>query len=167
MQGVQKLLAMDRSLEKTNMRLLYEKSISYRGHLIIPFRFVTAPRFREEPLYSYVLLSEMGHDGHFHQAENPGGLCKDSPEGIVAVAQEYLEAHGASNAQTDYFKHRYTYRENLIIIFEMAGKYFYDHYPPDTLNNIAAPKIFTSQQDCIAWIKEGMDRIHVNQEVER
>jgi len=149
------------------MRLLYEKSISYRGHLIIPFRFMTASRFREEPLYSYVLLSELGLEGHLHQAENPGGLCTDSPEGIVAIAREYLDAHSASNPKTDYFKNRYTYRNNLIIIFDMGRKYFYDHYPSDKLHNIAAPKIFTSEQNCIDWIKDGMDRIHVDQEVER
>jgi hypothetical protein len=153
------------------MRLLYEKSISYRGHLIIPFRFATASRLREEPLYSYVLLSESGFEGQLHQAENPGGLCTDSPEGIVAIAQEYLDAHSPINArtnpETDYFKNRYTYRDSLIIIFDMGRKYFYDHYPPDKLHNIAAPKIFTSEQDCIDWIKDGMDRIHVDQEVER
>jgi hypothetical protein len=148
------------------MRWLYEKSISYRGHLIIPFRFMAAPRLREQPLYSYVLLSELGDDGRLHQAENPGGLCTDSPEGIGAIAQEYLDNHVAGNPKTDHFKNRYTYRDSLIIIFEMAGKYFYDHYPPDTLNNIAAPKIFTSEQACIDWVKEGMDRIHVDQQVE-
>ena len=149
------------------MRLLYEKSISYRGHLIIPFRFATASHVREEPLYSYVLLSELGLEGPLHQAENPGGLCTDSPPRIETIAQEYLDTHVASNPKTDYFKNRYIYRDNLIIIFEMGGKYFYDHYPPSELHNIAAPKIFTSEQDCIDWIKDGMDRIHVDQKVER
>lgn len=156
------------------MRLLYEKSISYRGYLIIPFRFVTALRFCAQPLYSYILLSELGHEGHLHKAENPGGLCTDSPEGVVAIAQEYLVTHlpidssySRTNPKTDYFKNRYAYRDNLIIIFEMGGKYFYDHYPPDNLHNIAAPKIFTSEQDCIDWIKDGMDRIHVDQKVQR
>jgi hypothetical protein len=156
------------------MRLLYEKSISYRGHLIIPFRFMTVSRLREEPLYSYVLLSELGLEGSLHQVENPGGLCTNSPEGVVAIAQAYLDTHlpinagnAGTNPKTDYFKNRYTYRDNLIIIFAMGGKYFYDHYPPDKLHNIAAPKLFTSEQDCIDWIKDGMDRIHVDQEVER
>jgi hypothetical protein len=156
------------------MRLLYEKSISHRGHLIIPFRFTTASRFREEPLYSYVLLSELGLEDPLHRAENPGGLCTDSPEGIGTIAQEYLDTHSSidagnpeTNSKTDYFKNRYTYRDNLIVILEMGSKYFYDHYPPDKLHNIAAPKIFTSAQDCIDWIKEGMDRLHVDQEAER
>jgi hypothetical protein len=155
------------------MRLLYEKSISYRGHLIIPFRFATASRFGEQPLYSYVLLSELGSEGQLHQAENPGGLCTDSPEGTVAIAQKYLETHvplqterSGIRLKIDYFQNRYTYRDNLIIIFGVGGKYFYDHYPPDTLHNIAAPKIFTSAQDCMDWIKDGMDAIHVDQEVE-
>jgi hypothetical protein len=148
------------------MRLLYEKSISYRGHLIIPFRFSTLSTVREQPLHSYVLLSELGMEGRFHQVENPGGLCTDSVEGIVSIAKKYLDSHSAINSKTDYFKNRYTYRDNLIIIFGMAGKYFYDHYPPHDLNNIAAPRIFTSEQDCIDWIKVGMDLIHADQEQE-
>jgi hypothetical protein len=148
------------------MRLLYEKSISYRGHLIIPFRFSTVSLMRDKLIYSYVLLSELGLEGRFHQVENPGGLCTDSLEGIVTIAKRYLDTHSATDSETDYFKNRYTYRDNLIIIFEMAGKYFYDHYPDHGLDNIAAPKIFIREQDCIDWIKKGMDRIHVDQEQE-
>lgn len=38
-------------------RLLYEKSVSYKGYLIIPFVFGIA---NSQSIYSYKLLSELG-----------------------------------------------------------------------------------------------------------
>ncbi|HCF29927.1 MAG TPA: hypothetical protein DEV81_22615, partial [Cyanobacteria bacterium UBA11049] len=67
----------------------------------------------------------------------------------------------------DSFKSRYTYRNNLIIILEISGKYFYDHYPPDNLNNIAAPRIFSSEAECINWIKQGLERSRQDRVVEK
>ncbi|MEB3337392.1 MAG: hypothetical protein VKJ46_08025 [Leptolyngbyaceae bacterium] len=136
-------------------RLLYEKSVSYRGCLIIPFILGTAIR---EAIYSYRLLSEAGHQHELHKAENPAGICSSSVAGVIAIAQEHLDRASLNPSEVDHFKNRYTYRDNLIIVVQVAGKFFYDHYPPDQLNNIAAPKLFTSEQACIDWIKEGLDR---------
>jgi hypothetical protein len=51
----------------------------------------------------------------------------------------------------------------LIIVFKEGGKYFYDHYPPELLNNIAAPKLFTSEYECLNWIQQGLDGRHTRQ----
>jgi hypothetical protein len=53
-----------------------------------------------------------------------------------------------------------SYRGNLIIVHQEAGKYFYDHYKPESLTNLAAPKIFQSEVECLNWIKAGLDRSH-------
>jgi hypothetical protein len=53
----------------------------------------------------------------------------------------------------------------LIIVYQLANKYFYDHYKPENLNNVAAPKIFETEQECINWIKEGLDKSQINQQV--
>lgn len=136
-------------------RLLYESSVSYKGHLIIPFVFGI---FDGQTIYSYKLLSEQGHKGKLHKLENPAGICSSSVEGIIDVAKEYLDSNSDILNSRDNFKRRYTYRDNLIIIYQVSGKYFYDHYSPDNLNNIAAPRIFTSEIECINWIKQGLDR---------
>ncbi|HEY9297861.1 MAG TPA: hypothetical protein VIQ31_16170, partial [Phormidium sp.] len=68
-------------------------------------------------------------------------------------------------SQNDYFKNRYIYQDNLIIVYQLASKYFYDHYKSDNLNNVAAPKIFGTEQECITWIKEGLDKSQINQQV--
>ncbi|MGF1496238.1 MAG: hypothetical protein ACFB8W_05365 [Elainellaceae cyanobacterium] len=146
-------------------RLLYEKSVIRRGHLVIPFVYGAISR---HTLYSYRLLSEWGHKGKLHKAENPGRVFSESVEGIIDIATEYLEQWGDEDThlkqrfgiQTDYFKHRYTYRNNLIIIFHANHKYFYDHYPPHALTNIAAPKIFASEHHCLNWIRDGLDQKH-------
>ena len=135
-------------------RLLYEKSVSYKGHLIIPFVFAIADA---NPIYSYTLLSELGHPGKFHKSENPAGNYSGSIEGIIDVAKSHLDVNSDVVSSSDNFKCRYTYRHNLIIIYEVAGKYFYDHYKPDSLNNVAAPKIFKSETECINWLKQGLD----------
>ena len=145
-------------------RLLYEKSVSYKGHLIIPFVFGMADG---ESIYSYKLLSELGHKGKFHKSENPSGIYSDSSDSIIDIAKEHLDKNLDIGTSVDYFKCRYTYRDNLIVIHEGAGKYFYDHYKPEELNNVAAPKLFKSESDCISWIKQGLDRSHKGEEAEK
>jgi hypothetical protein len=130
-------------------RLLYEKSIYYLGYLMIPFHF---RRLDNRQLYSYKLLSDRGWKGKFHKTENPAGLYCDSIEATIDIAREHLDIHSDSSSREDLFQDRYIYRNNLFIIYEEVGKCFYDHYPPENLNNIAAPKIFTSKVECIAWI---------------
>ncbi|HEY9903745.1 MAG TPA: hypothetical protein V6D43_15195 [Candidatus Sericytochromatia bacterium] len=145
-------------------RLLYEKSVSYKGHLIIPFVLVTAD---SESIYSYRLLSELAHKGKFHKSDNPATLYMSSIEDIIAVAKEHLDKNSDIVSKEDYFKCRYTYRHNLIIIYQGAGKYFYDHYKPEALNNVAAPKLFNSELDCISWIKQGLNRSNLGKKRKR
>lgn len=142
-------------------RFLYEKSISRDGHLIIPF---VDRVLNGESLYSYRLLSEWGHKGALHKAENPGAIFSMSIDGILEIATEYLACCDESlkypatpylPSTVDYFRNRYTYCHHLFILFKANRKYFYDHYPPDELRNIAAPKIFTSERDCLAFIRKG------------
>ncbi|MBD2042452.1 hypothetical protein H6F56_17540 [Microcoleus sp. FACHB-672] len=136
-------------------RLLYENSVSYQGHLIIPFIFGVADGLG---IYSYTLLSELGYKGQFHKFQNPAGIYSDSIESIIDVAKEHLETNSDVKSNIDIFKFRYTYQDNLIIVYQLADKYFYDHYKPDSLNNVAAPKIFATESECIHWIKQGLDR---------
>lgn len=136
-------------------RLLYENSVSYKGHLIIPFVFAIVDN---KSIYSYKLLSELGHKGNLHKLENPVGICASGIVEIIDIAKEYLDKNSNIVNSGDNFKNRYTYRNNLIIIHEISGKYFYDHYSPDNLNNIAAPRIFSSEAECVNWIKEGLLR---------
>jgi hypothetical protein len=143
-------------------RLFYEKSVCYKGHLIIPFVF---SRINSQSIYSYKLLSELGRKGKFHKAENPAGIYSSNLDEIISIAIEHLDREGDAIENFDLFKIRYTYRDNLIIIAHVSGKYFYDHYPPDALNNIAAPKVFRSELECIKWVKQGLDRSHSNQSV--
>jgi len=112
--------------------LLYDKSVSYKGHLIIPFVFGIAD---SQCIYSYQLLSELGHKGKFHKSENSVSLYSNTVEGIVAIAKEHLDENSAAVSRDDYFQRRYTYRNNLIIVYELSGKYFYDHYNPGNFNN--------------------------------
>jgi len=136
-------------------RLLYEKSVSHKGYLIIPF---VLQKDNNQSIYSYKLLSELGYKNKLHKADNPGGIYANKLELIIDIAKKYLEEYADILSKVDYFKHRYTYRNDLIIIYEEASKYFYDHYKPYSLDNIAAPKIFCSEQDCINWVKAGLDR---------
>lgn len=145
-------------------RLLYEKSVSYRGHLIIPFVF---GKVDGQFIYSYQLLSELGYRGKFHKAENPAKIYSHRIQGIVEIAREYLDVHSDAIGAVDYFQHRYTYRGNLIIVHQEAGKYFYDHYKPESLTNLAAPKIFQSEVECLNWIKIGLDRSHASRVAKR
>ena len=141
-------------------RLIYEKSVSYKGYLIIPFVFGKADNYE---IYSYKLLSEIGRGSKFHKAENPAEIYGNSIENIVDIAQEHIDKYSESVNQGDSFKSRYVYGSNLIIIFEEGGKYFYDHYPPELLNNIAAPKIFTSEYECLNWIQQGLSGQYMRQ----
>ena len=155
-------------------RLLYEQSTSHSGHLIIPFVYQT---LAGQDIFSYRLLSEWGYKGRLHRAENPGGIYSCSPSGITQIAKEYLdiatqrdepnsnqsaaialpETDTLALPSRDYFRNRYTYKDNLIIVFHARHKFFYDHYPPTSLKNIAAPKIFNTERACLTWIKNGID----------
>lgn len=136
-------------------RLSYEKSVSFRGYLIIPYVLAIA---NNNQIYSYKLLSELGHQGNFHKRENLTGLYTNSIEKIIKVAQEHLYENSDVVSHSDYFKSRYVYCDDLIIIHEEADKFFYDHYKPYSLTNVAAPKIFQSEYECINWVKAGLDR---------
>ena len=143
-------------------RLVYEKSVSYKGYLIIPIIFQIIDG---EVIYSYTLLSELGHKGKFHNLDNPRRIFSGSISGIINVAKEHLDENTDIINSYDNFKRRYIYRHNLIIVYEVAEKYYYDHYKPNSLNNVAAPKIFESEQDCINWIKQGLESSHTDQKV--
>lgn len=144
-------------------RLLYEKSVSYKGHLIVPF---IMSRFGCETIYSYKLLSEQGHHSHFHQVDNLSGICSNSLENIIRNAKQSLDERIDSYLGFDDFRERYIYQDNLIILHHHSGKYFYDHYPPTELKNVAAPKLFGSANDCISWIKQGLDRQKVSESIQ-
>ncbi len=135
-------------------RQLYERSVSYKGYLIIPFLFGKIDSYN---IYSYKLLSEIGGQSRFHKADNPAGIYDISTDNIIVIAKEHIDEYLEFVSQRDNFKFRYIYRNNLIIVFQETGKYFYDHYPPDSLNNIAAPKLFKSEYECLCWIKKGLD----------
>lgn len=137
-------------------RFIYKNSVSHQGYLIIPYVLAIAPK--NYPIYSYKLLSELGHKGNFHIGENPTGLYTNSIEKIIKVAQSHLSENSDVEHYDDYFKLRYIYNDDLIIIHQEGDKFFYDHYKPDNLTNIAAPKIFQSEYECINWIKAGLDQ---------
>ena len=141
---------------------IYEKSVSYLGYLIVPFVF---SRVGGEFIYSYALLSDRGYQGKFHQGENPAKLYANSIEGIITISRQHLDIFVEKKPKTDYFCDRYTYLNNLIIIHCEGGKCFYDHYSPKELRNIAAPKLFLSVQDCIHWVKSGLDNPSGNYQI--
>ncbi|NWF62612.1 MAG: hypothetical protein HXY43_26105 [Fischerella sp.] len=140
--------------------LLYKNSLSYKGYLIIPFVFGKADTYE---IYSYKLLSEIGRKSRFHKAENPAQMYGSSISNVLDIAKEHIDKNLEFVSQGDSFKYRYVYRNNLIIVYRESGKYFYDHYPPDSLNNIAAPRVFTSEYECLNWIKQGLDGLNVKQ----
>lgn len=135
-------------------RFLYEQSVAYQECLIIPFVFSCVD---DQNIYSYSLLSEQGYTSYLHQAENPAKLYSNHLANIIAIAKQHLDSQVTLEG-SDYFKQRYTYNHNLIIIHQAASKCFYDHYTPEKLINIAAPKIFNSASDCIEWVKLGLQR---------
>lgn len=133
-------------------RFLYEKSATYQECLIIPFVYSCIDG---QDIYSYVLLSEQGYTSILHQAENPAQLYSNDAKGIMAIAQQHLDTQIILEGSR-YFRQRYTYNHNLIIIHQQGNKCFYDHYAPARLINIAAPKIFARASDCIEWVKSGL-----------
>ncbi|MBW4646152.1 MAG: hypothetical protein KME23_24695 [Goleter apudmare HA4340-LM2] len=143
-------------------RLIYESSVSYKGYLIIPFVFGKADNYE---IYSYKLLSETGYKSHFHKSENPAEIYGNSINNIIEIAKEHIDKNAEFVSKGDGFKSRYIYRNNLIIVFQEGGKYFYDHYPPELLNNIAAPKLFKSEFECLNWIKQGFEGRYTRQRV--
>ncbi|BAY09480.1 hypothetical protein [Calothrix sp. NIES-2098] len=135
-------------------RLLYESSVSYKGYLIIPFVFGKADNYE---IYSYKLLAEIGDKSKFHKTENPAGIYGSTISNIIDIAKEHIDQKSDFVSYSDSFKSRYIYRHNLIIVSQQEGKYFYDHYPPELLNNIAAPKLFKSEYECLSWIRQGLN----------
>ncbi|HEY9771952.1 MAG TPA: hypothetical protein V6C71_26205 [Coleofasciculaceae cyanobacterium] len=135
-------------------RFLYEKSVAYQECLIIPFVFSCVDG---QNIYSYSLLSEQGYTSILHQAVNPAQLYSSTIQEIVTIAQQHLDSQLILEGSR-YFRQRYTYHHNLIVIHQEANKCFYDHYAPNKLINIAAPKIFSCPLDCIAWVKSGLQR---------
>ena len=147
-------------MNKTS-RFLYENSVPYQSYLIVPF---IAHRLAGENIYSYSLLAEQGYKNNLHLTTNPAKLYSHHLDNIINIAQEQLESLENTNNSYDclYFYQRYVYNKNLIILHQQAGKCFYDHYPPDELRNIAAPKLFQSPFECLTWVKQGLDRYKVN-----
>jgi len=143
-------------------RFLYEHSVSHKGFLIIPF---VLTMIEDQVVFSYRLLADVGQTSELHRADNPADLCANSMLDIVAIAQTHLndyirQGRDVSHYAVDHFKGRYTYRHNLIVVAEESNKYFYDHYPPQALQNIAAPRLFESELECIQWVKQGLDQRH-------
>jgi hypothetical protein len=136
---------------------LYEKLVFYRGYLILPFQCGT---ISGADIYSYQLLCAFERRGKFHKAVNPAERYTDSIEAVVVIAQDFLDIHSDLLATSVYEQQRYVYQGNLILISQIAEKFFYDHYPPDQLINLAAPRLFESEADCITWVKQGIDRLH-------
>jgi hypothetical protein len=135
-------------------RFIYEKSATHQDCLIIPFVYSYVDG---QDIFSYALLSEQGYTSILHQAENPAKLYSAEIEGIMAIAQQHIDTQVTLEG-TDYFRQRYTYNHNLIIIHQQGNKCFYEHYAPSKLVNIATPKIFSSVADCINWVKLGLQR---------
>jgi hypothetical protein len=103
-------------------------------------------------------LAQSGYQGKFHRANNPAKLYSSSLGSIVSIAKQHLDDFYQGINYIDYFKARYVYQKNLIVVHEEQGKCFYDHYPPHGLRNIAAPKVFPTVSECINWVKKGLDR---------
>lgn len=135
-------------------RFLYENSISYQGYLILPFVF---GKFDNYEIYSYNLLAEIGHRSKFHTSENPAKIYGNSIMNIIDIAKEHIDLNTEFVSEDDFFKSRYVYRDNLIIIYHKNGRCYYDHYQPESLTNIAAPKLFSSPDECLTWVQKGLD----------
>jgi hypothetical protein len=111
----------------SHRRLLYEQSVVHNGYLIIPYVY---SEIAGTPIYAYRLLCELGHRSPWHRAKNPAGLHSSRVEGILQIAKEHLDTQMLVSQALDFFKQRYIYNHNLIIISEIRDKFFYDHYPP-------------------------------------
>ncbi|MGD1921102.1 MAG: hypothetical protein ACFCAD_20800 [Pleurocapsa sp.] len=135
-------------------RFLYEKSVTYQECLIIPF---VSGCIDGDDIYSYSLLSEQGYTSQLHQAKNPAQSYSSKLSKIIAIAKHHLDNQFTLEG-SDYFRQRYTYRDNLIILHQEGGKCFYDHYAPRKLVNIAAPKVLNDVDECINWVRAGLQR---------
>jgi len=138
-------------------RFLYEKSVTYQECLIIPF---VSGCIDGDDIYSYSLLSEQGYTSQLHQSRNPAQSYSSKLPKIIEIAKQHLDSQFTLEG-SEYFRQRYTYRHNLIILHQEGDKCFYDHYSPKRLVNIAAPKIFSNVYDCINWVKSGLQSSHI------
>ncbi|MEO0375138.1 MAG: hypothetical protein AAF329_11055 [Cyanobacteria bacterium P01_A01_bin.17] len=139
----------------TTVQFLYEHSVIHQSYLIVPFAYGTVAGV---VVYSYCLLSLVTNQAPLHRRKNPADRYTETLEGIIEIAKDHLDKNPQAEQPLSYYQRHYVYRHNLIIISAIGSKVFYDHYPPNHLNNIAAPKIFASEQDCIHWVKQGLDR---------
>ncbi|PZD74855.1 hypothetical protein C1752_01006 [Acaryochloris thomasi RCC1774] len=139
----------------STIQFLYERSVIHQSYLIVPFAYGTVAGV---VVYSYCLLSLVTNQAPLHKIENPADRYTERLESIIEIAKDHLDRELQEEQPLGYYQQHYVYRHNLIIISAIGGKIFYDHYPPSHLNNIAAPKIFASEQDCIHWVKQGLDR---------
>ncbi|WP_026100911.1 hypothetical protein [Synechococcus sp. PCC 7336] len=138
----------------------YDKAASHRGFMIIPFE---GGKISGRSLFSYVLLSGYGYQHQWHKTENIAGVYAEDAYEVVKLAKAHLDRHKAIGGSPTHFTLSYTYLNNLIVIHEAAGRFYYDHYTPGNLNNIAAPKLFSSEQECIEWVRLGLLRRTVRQ----
>ena len=141
-------------------KYLYEKAASHRGFLIIPYE---AARLSGRPLYSYVLLAGYGYQHQWHKTENLAGVYTEDIYEVVIHAKAHLDRHEACGGKESHFSGSYTYLRNLVVIYEAAGRFYYDQYAPESLTNIAAPKLFSTKQDCIEWVRLGLLRRAIRQ----
>lgn len=80
-------------------RFIYEKSVSCQGYLIIPFVLnIIETKF----IYSYILLSYLGHKSQFYKIENPSELYASSIFNIVEIADKQLDHSNVEGK--DYFR---------------------------------------------------------------
>jgi hypothetical protein len=145
------------SVTMTEHQYLYEKLAFHYGYLVIPFK---CGMISGADVYSYQLLCAFERQGQFNREVNPTEEYSASVERVMAIAQTFLAHHSDLSSVTNYVQQRYIYQGNLILISQIAGKYFYDHYAPYNLTNIAAPRLFEDEADCITWVKQGIDRFH-------
>lgn len=143
----------------TMKRLLYGKSTTYRGYLIIPFIFC---RLNSSDIYSYQLLSERGNKDKFHKEQNPTQLYSSSLTTILKIAIEHLKQQVNYVGDVNFFKLRYTCNDHLIILHQTQNnKWYYEHYLPDKLDNIAESRQFKNRFECLSWVQDSLkyDRV--------
>ena len=133
----------------------YDKATAHRGFLIVPFEVT---RLSGRPLYSYVLLSGYGSQHQWHKSGNLAGIYAEDIYDVIHHAKVHLDRQDACGGKSGHFSNSYTYLRNLVVIYESADRYYYDHYAPDSLTNIAAPKLFSSKEECIEWVRAGLLR---------
>ena len=137
------------------LKYQYDKAATHRGFLIVPFEVT---RISGRPIYSYVLLSGYGYQHQWHKSENLAGIYAEDIYEVIVHAKAHLDREDACGGKQGHFSSSYTYLRNLIVIYEAAGRFYYDHYAPERLTNIAAPKLFSSKEKCIDWVRTGLLR---------